>query len=199
MVMMSLPQWQQVQAKRACWASWCWQFMQSLRSQDPSLALQNCTFPKDPCMLIICPTKTLEEDMVVTDRPYQSSITPATWSTNSHHRKTESSLLWTVLCFLEGGSTWLGKGSMLTSASFSFWCFEPWLWEGVGVDEFGEACKGILKQKVLRAEKSQVGYGEGVENPCLLIGVAGDSEASSSRLNELKLIADCSWVSFVDS
>ena len=60
------------------------------------------------------------------------------------------------------------------------------------MDEFGEACKGILKQKVLRAEKSQVGYGEGVENPCLLIGVAGNSEAPSSRLNKLKLIADCS-------
>ena len=58
------------------------------------------------------------------------------------------------------------------------------------MDGFGEARKGILKQKVLRDEKSQVGYGEGVENPCLLIGVAG--EASSSRLNELKLIADCS-------
>ena len=33
-------------------------------SRDPSLALQNCTFPKDPCMLVICPTKALEEDMV---------------------------------------------------------------------------------------------------------------------------------------
>jgi superfamily II DNA or RNA helicase len=33
-------------------------------SQDPSLALQNRTFPKDPCMLVICPTKALEEDMV---------------------------------------------------------------------------------------------------------------------------------------
>ena len=33
-------------------------------SQDPSLALQNCTFPKDSCMLVICPTKALEEDIV---------------------------------------------------------------------------------------------------------------------------------------
>ena len=33
-------------------------------SRDPSLALQNRTFSKDPCMLIICPTKALEEDMV---------------------------------------------------------------------------------------------------------------------------------------
>jgi superfamily II DNA/RNA helicase len=33
-------------------------------SQDPSLALQNRTFPKNPCMLVICPTKALEEDMV---------------------------------------------------------------------------------------------------------------------------------------
>ena len=33
-------------------------------SRDPSLALQNRTFPKDPCMLVICPTKALEEDMV---------------------------------------------------------------------------------------------------------------------------------------
>ena len=33
-------------------------------SQDPSLALQNRTFPNDPCMLVICPTKALEEDMV---------------------------------------------------------------------------------------------------------------------------------------
>ncbi|KAF8799232.1 hypothetical protein BYT27DRAFT_7017553, partial [Phlegmacium glaucopus] len=31
-------------------------------SRDPSLALQKCTFPKDPCMLVICPTKALEED-----------------------------------------------------------------------------------------------------------------------------------------
>ena len=56
------------------------------------------------------------------------------------------------------------------------------------MDGFGEARKGILKQKVLRDEKSQVGYGEGVEMPCLLIGVAGEA----SRLNELRLIADCS-------
>jgi ATP-dependent helicase YprA (DUF1998 family) len=33
-------------------------------SRDPTLALQNHTFPKDPCMLIVCPTKALEEDMV---------------------------------------------------------------------------------------------------------------------------------------
>ena len=33
-------------------------------SRDSSLALQNRTFPKDPCMLVICPTKALEEDMV---------------------------------------------------------------------------------------------------------------------------------------
>ena len=33
-------------------------------SRDPSLALQNRTFPKNPCMLVICPTKALEEDMV---------------------------------------------------------------------------------------------------------------------------------------
>ena len=33
-------------------------------SRDPSLVLQNRTFPKDPCMLVICPTKALEEDMV---------------------------------------------------------------------------------------------------------------------------------------
>ena len=35
-------------------------------SRDPSLALQGRTFPKDPCMLVICPTKALEEDMVCT-------------------------------------------------------------------------------------------------------------------------------------
>ena len=35
-------------------------------SRDPSLALQGCTFPKDPCMLVICHTKALEEDMVCT-------------------------------------------------------------------------------------------------------------------------------------
>ena len=34
--------------------------------RDSSLALQGCTFPKDPCMLVICPTKALEEDMVCT-------------------------------------------------------------------------------------------------------------------------------------
>ena len=33
-------------------------------SQDPSLALQNRMFPKNPCMIVICPTKALEEDMV---------------------------------------------------------------------------------------------------------------------------------------
>ncbi|KAF8809276.1 hypothetical protein BYT27DRAFT_7254779 [Phlegmacium glaucopus] len=32
-------------------------------SHNPSLALQGCTFPKNPCMLVICPTKALEEDM----------------------------------------------------------------------------------------------------------------------------------------
>ena len=32
-------------------------------SRDPSLTLQNRTFPKDPCMLVICPTKALEEDI----------------------------------------------------------------------------------------------------------------------------------------
>jgi ATP-dependent helicase YprA (DUF1998 family) len=37
-------------------------------SRDPSLALQNRTFPKDPCMLVICPTKALEEDMVSTEQ-----------------------------------------------------------------------------------------------------------------------------------
>jgi ATP-dependent helicase YprA (DUF1998 family) len=37
-------------------------------SRDPSLALQNRTFPKDPCMLVICPTKALEEDMVCTEQ-----------------------------------------------------------------------------------------------------------------------------------
>ncbi|KAF8808554.1 hypothetical protein BYT27DRAFT_7018551, partial [Phlegmacium glaucopus] len=31
-------------------------------SHDPSLALQGRTFPKNPCMLVICPTKALEED-----------------------------------------------------------------------------------------------------------------------------------------
>ena len=30
-------------------------------SQDPRLAMQNRTFPKNSCMLIICPTKALEE------------------------------------------------------------------------------------------------------------------------------------------
>ena len=33
-------------------------------SRDPSLALEDRTFPKNPCMLVICPTKALEEDMV---------------------------------------------------------------------------------------------------------------------------------------
>jgi superfamily II DNA or RNA helicase len=35
-------------------------------SQNPSLALQNRTFPKDPCTLVICPTNAIEEDMVRT-------------------------------------------------------------------------------------------------------------------------------------
>jgi ATP-dependent helicase YprA (DUF1998 family) len=33
-------------------------------SRNSSLALQSCTFPNNPCMLVICPTKALEEDMV---------------------------------------------------------------------------------------------------------------------------------------
>jgi ATP-dependent helicase YprA (DUF1998 family) len=33
-------------------------------SEDPSLALGDRKFPKDPAMLVVCPTKALEEDMV---------------------------------------------------------------------------------------------------------------------------------------
>ena len=43
-------------------------------SRDPSLALQNRTFPKNPCMLVICPTKALEEDMVSTEQIRHSII-----------------------------------------------------------------------------------------------------------------------------
>jgi ATP-dependent helicase YprA (DUF1998 family) len=33
-------------------------------SQDPTLALSGRTFPKDPAMVLVCPTKALQEDMV---------------------------------------------------------------------------------------------------------------------------------------
>lgn len=33
-------------------------------SREPSIALGGRTFPKNPCMLVVCPTKALEEDMV---------------------------------------------------------------------------------------------------------------------------------------
>jgi hypothetical protein len=33
-------------------------------SENPSLALGGRTFPKDPAMIVVCPTKALEEDMV---------------------------------------------------------------------------------------------------------------------------------------
>lgn len=36
----------------------------NLVNRDPGLALQSLTFPKNPCMLVIYPTKALEEDMV---------------------------------------------------------------------------------------------------------------------------------------
>ena len=31
---------------------------------DPTLALNDVTFPKDPAMIVVCPTKALQEDMV---------------------------------------------------------------------------------------------------------------------------------------
>jgi superfamily II DNA/RNA helicase len=34
-------------------------------SQDPTLVLGTARFPKNPCMLVICPTKALEDDMVL--------------------------------------------------------------------------------------------------------------------------------------
>ena len=33
-------------------------------SKDPTLALDDLTFPKDPAMIVVCPTKALQEDMV---------------------------------------------------------------------------------------------------------------------------------------
>lgn len=33
-------------------------------SRNPSLALGGKTFPKDPCMIVVCPTKALQADMV---------------------------------------------------------------------------------------------------------------------------------------
>jgi hypothetical protein len=33
-------------------------------SEDETLALGGRTFPKDPAMIIVCPTKALQEDMV---------------------------------------------------------------------------------------------------------------------------------------
>jgi ATP-dependent helicase YprA (DUF1998 family) len=33
-------------------------------SQDPSLALGGITFPEDPAMIVVCPTKALQVDMV---------------------------------------------------------------------------------------------------------------------------------------
>ena len=33
-------------------------------SRDPKLALDGMTFPKNPCMLLISPTKALQQDMV---------------------------------------------------------------------------------------------------------------------------------------
>jgi len=37
--------------------------MRSIAS-DPNLALEGRTFPKDPAMIVVCPTKALEDDMV---------------------------------------------------------------------------------------------------------------------------------------
>jgi len=33
-------------------------------SQDPNIALNGMTFPRNPCMLLISPTKALQQDMV---------------------------------------------------------------------------------------------------------------------------------------
>lgn len=33
-------------------------------SQDPTLALQGARFTKDPAMIVVCPTKALQADMV---------------------------------------------------------------------------------------------------------------------------------------
>jgi hypothetical protein len=33
-------------------------------SKDPTLTLDDVTFPKDPAMIVVCPTKALQEDMV---------------------------------------------------------------------------------------------------------------------------------------
>jgi superfamily II DNA/RNA helicase len=33
-------------------------------SKDPTLALDDVTFPKDPAMIVVCLTKALQEDMV---------------------------------------------------------------------------------------------------------------------------------------
>ena len=39
-------------------------------SQDPSLALGGITFPEDPAMIVVCPTKALQADMVHIHFPF---------------------------------------------------------------------------------------------------------------------------------
>ena len=42
-------------------------------SQDPSLALEGIGFPKNPAMLVVCPTKALQ-DNTVSSRPILSYV-----------------------------------------------------------------------------------------------------------------------------
>ena len=49
-------------------------------SKDPTLALDDLTFPKDPAMIVVCPTKALQEDMVYDKLHCQFSLCPDLFS-----------------------------------------------------------------------------------------------------------------------